>query len=310
METGDRSYLGVEFVNRYPLYAAARKAGLTPAQAKALVNKSQFDYAAKNYSRFENSIAKRLVPFYGWLSNNLPYQIKTLINNPGGATPYLLRKLAKVQGNGEYLPQWLEERMGVRLGGDEDNATVIRSFGLPIEDLGDIPFSGGLPNLNRVGQRLISRMAPGVTLAWRLFTGRDPVTGREIKDMKGPTGNPQLDTVLASAPTARLQSSIMDITKPDKQLWAILMNQLTGVKVGNYDLQQARDRELRDMLAKELAAMPDVGTREVFYPQQKDLMEPERRAQVTKNIRTAEMLNRALKAARQRRILELQEAGG
>lgn len=76
-ELGD----GIDQVNRFALYKWSReKKNMTPEEAALKVKQAQFDYS--NLTPFEQQVMARAVPFYRWMRNNIPFQIRSFINDP------------------------------------------------------------------------------------------------------------------------------------------------------------------------------------------------------------------------------------
>jgi len=269
---GSNMYGTVEDLNRLPSYVAARRAGKTPAQAKHLVDHIQFDYSKGVKNSFEWQM-KKYVPFWGFVSNNLPYQLGQLINRPGGGHAQTLRLISAMhRTSGEDLPIWLRERMSMRNPldpGSEDSANVIRQFGLSIEDLSDFTFQSGLPSA-RTLERLLSRAHPGVTTPFKLFGGRDPYTGRPTEQMHGLTGIKWLDTLIYSSPASRGLTTYEMLAHPKKSIRDKAIDFLTGVKIGTYDLPKQRLYELQRLVEQRAKADPDIWSDEYFFvPQHK-----------------------------------------
>jgi hypothetical protein len=68
----------------------AMEKGLDDTAVLAKVNKFHFDYG--NLTDFERNAGKRVIPFYTWMSRNLPLQMEMMVSNPGKYTAYLHAK--------------------------------------------------------------------------------------------------------------------------------------------------------------------------------------------------------------------------
>lgn len=81
-------------------------AGWNPRGAALKVIESQFDYAPHAFSDFSNNLRANWFPFFSWTFNNLPYQAKKLLTEPG-----LYAVPAKVMAHMERAsPETWEER--------------------------------------------------------------------------------------------------------------------------------------------------------------------------------------------------------
>jgi hypothetical protein len=75
-EIGD----SVDQVNRFALYKWAREAkGMSAEDAAKKVKEVQYDY--KDLTPFERNVMKRAIPFYTWSRKNIPFQLKSFIND-------------------------------------------------------------------------------------------------------------------------------------------------------------------------------------------------------------------------------------
>jgi hypothetical protein len=92
-------YLGlstkVEDTSRLALFINGLTMGDSPTQAAQRVNRALFDYN-RSFSRFEQEVMKRLVPFYSFQRLALPTMLKTTLENPGA--PATLNKVADLMG--------------------------------------------------------------------------------------------------------------------------------------------------------------------------------------------------------------------
>jgi hypothetical protein len=92
-------YLGlsskIEDTSRLALFINALSIGDSPVQAAQRVNRALFDYG-RSFSRFEQEVMKRLVPFYSFQRLALPFVLKETLANPGA--PSTLNKVAELMG--------------------------------------------------------------------------------------------------------------------------------------------------------------------------------------------------------------------
>ncbi len=77
---------------------------MSPEDAAKKVREVQFDYTRT--TPFEREVLARVIPFYRWMRNNLPFQIKQFINDP--------RKYSRLND----LRLILQESLGI----DDDSA--------------------------------------------------------------------------------------------------------------------------------------------------------------------------------------------
>lgn len=254
-EMGSRVHQYVEFANRYVPFAAAMDSGMDAAQAAHLVREIQFDYGRKAGGalkhNFSDDVMKKIFPFWSFTSNNIPYQLRQLFNRPGGGHAQTLRFINQAQrANEGYVPEWMKERVSVRVGGDDENARFIRQFGLSIEDLAKFQPSLMPAGIFRTASRLIADMNPLITTPVKWWTGKDPYSGRNVKDLNSPTENylgrkmPFTDSVLMATPASRGVTTLEMLLDPRTSAGLKALNFATGVKVGTYDLPLQKAYEL------------------------------------------------------------------
>jgi hypothetical protein len=319
-EFGDRMYKAVEAMNRIPPYMAARRAGMTPSQAKQLVDKLQYNYA--RLSPHESKLFRRFVfPFYGWLKNNSLYQISNIGNFPGGKNATAIRMLQAVSREaGGYVPSWLKQSTSFPWGGvDEDGqATVLHSLGLPFS--GELGLVEGPENLGRMVKNIASSGNPiWANLLARMF-GEDIHTGRPLKDLPlnsldtnlmPSTGDPVTDYTLRRLnPFSRFFSearklkevgqAVRDVytgeeTAP-KPLGAALLNAFTGAKFKDLDAQIERLRDRKRAIERQLKESPYVRELGIQYvPERFEGKTPE---DLDRQIALLESIRQQLTAAR------------
>ncbi|MDW8100827.1 MAG: hypothetical protein RML36_15245 [Anaerolineae bacterium] len=277
--TTDRAYTFVETINRLTPYVAARRAGLSTSQALELVKRIQYDYS--RLTPFEQRIMRPLFLFYGWQRSNLGFLIPrvTLESFSGAAT--VTRLLHALQQTAGELPAWMAETAAVPLRQTEEErerglTTVIRRWGLHVEDLGLIHPTITGPGAVRMLQKTIAVMNPIIGTVFRLATGIEPYTGRPLKETAGVTGDPLLDAILTATPMARVGAmarTAMEVLgyNPYRRDWqmglklAPLLDLFTGIKTGEYDLDLQLLIDAREQLKKELEGSPYTRTGAYIY---------------------------------------------
>ena len=247
---GERAYSIGEAFGRMPTYYAALEAGKTPGQARAIVAALSFNFAKPKVAavpgNFFDRVISRAVPFANFVQKNVPYQIAQLIDRPTGLTAMTIRGMGLAQREStDYVPSWMREQLGIRTGGPEENASFFRGMGLSYEGLG--PY---LPTIvgnvaspgtwSRSAERMFSQTAPPLQLAYKLLSGREPYTGRELKHVKGPFGVPALDTVLTSSPLARAAGSLAELADERKSMVEKLLGLTTGMKLSRFNLPEQK----------------------------------------------------------------------
>lgn len=264
-QAGEEAYKRIEALNRVPAYMAARRAGQTPQQALDFVHKVQYDYS--KLSKFEKKYMRNIIPFYGWISNNTPRQLQQLFMRPGGKSAATLRMIGSMQRESEsgWMPRYIKERMGMRVGGPDENALIMSSLGLPPDSLSTFVMKDDLPNPRRTVERLTSSASPLITGPLKWLFGKDLYSGRPIKELKGPFKSPGLNTAFFASPFGRTYSTYGQATDERKPMWARAVNLTTGVKFTTVDLHKQRLYELQKANAEDLEASKYIREGKFYY---------------------------------------------
>jgi len=268
-EVHNNTFRYVESMNRHPAMLAMLRNGMDPATAKHMIMRTQYDYS--KMSPFERKVMRRVFPFWGFLSNNIPYQMSQLFNYPGGKTAITLRAMNALHGElGSNLPSWMTEGFAMKIpeflgGKDEESGKtqVLRKLGLSLEDLGNISMQGHMPS-QRTFQRFLANASPAVTLPIKHVFDIDPYSGRSTRDMKGLTGDPWLDSLIYASPASRVIRT-GEMLGQDLPAWQKALNLASGVKIGGYELDQLRDLDDRRILLDTLKKNPNIGFAEHPY---------------------------------------------
>lgn len=284
MQMGDKAYNWVEFLNRAAPYEALRRKGMTPAQALYRVNRAQFDYS--KLAPLEKTYLRRAVPFYTWIRKSLPYSLQRLFERPGGLVAQSIRAESQPSAKDQYTPAFLREGMNIPWGGGTPEATTyLRQAGLPIEDFNRFIFSGGLPNLQRTGERIGAQLHPLLTLPIEMASGKQLYSGRKIENLESPTEAlfgrlrkwgvpidegtklPSIDKAIHYSPASRTVGEGMSFFDPRKNWLQSILNATTGVKSGTYDIEKQRLIDLRNAEVEALKENPLIeDTTEYFVP--------------------------------------------
>ena len=203
----------IDEVQRYALFqwaydkelAQLKRAGGLSDQALSLkaataaehkVMESLFDYS--HFTRFEQDVMKRIIPFYTFMKNNLIFQMRNIIRNPqqygklGRAYKYYVSDIAGITN--EDMPEyarnnlWLPLPMNVNRN-DKQTITFLKA-NLPPGEFGEL--------IESRGARLVSSLTVPLKLPIELALNRDVFTGAEIKEFPGQKDRMAPDTGVAS----------------------------------------------------------------------------------------------------------------
>jgi hypothetical protein len=126
----------VDQTNRFAMYKWARDKGMSPEEAAKKVRETQFDYT--DITNFEREFATRAIPFYRWMRNNIPYQIRQFMHDPRKYSNINKARLNAQDVAGieeENMPEWMKESFAIPVSGDGKGSGKFLGLNLPLGDL-------------------------------------------------------------------------------------------------------------------------------------------------------------------------------
>lgn len=289
----------IDVLNRVSPFIDQLEKGVAPEVAAAKIASSQAQYGGKAYTSFENSVMKRLAPFYSFSRSMIPFTLRTLYEHPGGLTAQAIRaSLEGRQGQG-FLPEYLGKTLAVPLG-HEDNGTqrYLTGLGMPHEDVTGLIQPGG-DITNTIGntlQDLLGRANPALKMPFEFASGKQLFSGRELSDLDSNIGRlatnagitdekPNvpvwMDELLANSPLSRLASTARMLGDDRKDLATKAAGLVTPVKIADIDMAKQRSIGARDQIEELLRSSPHskVFTHLFIPPAEAALMSPEEQRQ-------------------------------
>ncbi len=250
IEGGRRGYAVVEFMNRVPQYIAARKIGMTPAQALELTKRTQYDYT--RLSGIEKEMIRPMTMFYGWTRSNLAYVLPKVTLNLSTKHAQTLRGIQRAAAQqGEAMPEWLQDQMAIPLPlpGSKGKTHVIRSFGLPV---GDLAMFGR--DAHDTALALLSKTHPFITATVRAATGQDLYLDKPLSagmSLLSWKNRPLVPDKLGYAATVaepyipwaspiRYVKKFFEHEQDATSYMRSVLDFTTGIKTGEYDLAMQR----------------------------------------------------------------------
>jgi hypothetical protein len=238
----------VDETNRLSAFVAKLRQGFEPSVASAESKLAHFDYSA--LTPFERSTMRRVIPFYNWMSNNIPFSVKQLAEQPGGKLGVALKASGEAQGRqGGLLPESVQSGLALPLGRDEEAGTqrFLTHTGLPFEDLASYAS----------GTNFLGNLNPMIKAPLELATGRQLMSGRRLSDLyQSPTGSPVLNELIANSPVGRVASTFRTGVDERKTIADRALNMLTGAHMTDVNTEQARSIAVRDFLEQALSSNP------------------------------------------------------
>ena len=170
---------GVEGMARLPMALDSIRMGMTVDDALERITRIHFDYS--QVSRFDER-AKRMIPFWTFMSRNLPLQVSMMWTNPKRYAQYghFVRNFSvpDEEGTPEYFGETGAFNTGAKLGG------------LPLYLQPDLPFTRLTEEMEKAEnllsdadpRRLLSDFNPLYTAPVEFITGQDIYTGRQLDE--------------------------------------------------------------------------------------------------------------------------------
>lgn len=168
----------VDQTNRFALYRWAReKKGMSPEQAAQKVREVQFDYT--DLTAFEREFATRAIPFYRWMRNNIPFQLRSFANDPRNYIRADKARLSAQEAMGidqENVPEWMKQSFAIPVTGDGKGSGKFISMNLPL---------GDLTRLAEPGKMLVDGLSPLAKLPVELTMNRNFFYDKPIEQFEG-----------------------------------------------------------------------------------------------------------------------------
>lgn len=293
----------VEGTNRGALFLALQRQGHTPEEAARHVLEAHFDYSRHAMTDVEAKVMKRLVPFYTFSRQNIPFQLQQMAAHPGGLGATEAKVAHDLRQQAGFLPDYLGSGLAIPVG-NEDNGTkrFLTRFDLPPEQAFEM-LRGGQNAVPNTLMSLLGQVNPIIKAPLEYATGKQFFTGRDLEDLYSMTDNTALDQLLMNSPGSRALTTARTLADPRK--WenplAIPTNLLTGAKFSDVDLTKQRNIASREYIREALRGVPEVSrfeTLSVRPGQQGNLSEEE--MQLLRLQRTLEA--RAQQAVREGRV--------
>jgi hypothetical protein len=166
-------------IQRMGMYMWAKENSIANPVMK--VKEAMFDYS--DLTQTEKTFMKRVMPFYTFARNNLPYQVKNLITQPHKINN--INKTVESSYSGadideENMPEYLRKAMAIGTPFGENQ--VVKAY-LPQSDLKNF-----LDTPSSAFKQGVSMTAPAIKLPFELFSseqGRDFFRDQEIRKFEG-----------------------------------------------------------------------------------------------------------------------------
>jgi hypothetical protein len=276
----------VEDANRLGPYIEALRQGFSPDAAADLVYKTQVNYAPEAFTNFERRV-KGYVPFYSWTRGITPSVVDNLLYRPGGLQGQVTRGISNLArpSDGDYMPEHLRTTPSILLPGEFGKDGNLRRA---LTNL-DVPWEGPVnlispgtgagmldrlsSSVQKTGLNLLGQVNPIIKGPLEMMLNRQLYSGREMSDLYsmlaediGPIGRP-VEQLIANSPGGTRVMSLLrtardDRMSPAERAMKLLVNNFLGVRLTDFNPEQAAGRAARDQLQANLRNVPGVRTYE------------------------------------------------
>jgi hypothetical protein len=158
-----------------------RKEGVESAGVDA-VQRISFNY--NELSKAEREVFKRVVPFYGFVKNNIRFYMDLMKDNPEKLSRYYnvyqglqSGSQSKFGEDWEAMPDYVKDTLSIPFKKEGDELRYLSGINLGIEGLGDIPVDQ--PGLGRAAGNL----SPILNMLMELTTGKDLFRNEDIMEV-------------------------------------------------------------------------------------------------------------------------------
>ena len=172
--TAKSRQIGVDYVEGPVRMAYAMKKareGLTDMQIQAGIERIHFNYS--KLSQFDRTM-KHVIPFWLWMSRNLPMQLETMAKKPKAYATYH-HFMMNMTENEEWMPGWMRGIGARRIATLGDGTSLMLAPDLPHVQLGDTA-GQFFPN----PAALLQGATPYAKVPLELFTNRSFTHGGEL----------------------------------------------------------------------------------------------------------------------------------
>lgn len=263
----------VDDLNRMAAHIALARQGWDPLQAAARSKAAHYDYSS--LTKFERDVMRRVFPFYNWMRHNTPFVLGELARKPSGVMGTAIRGTAKARQQQGFLPEYIGQGVALPIGGEgaEGMQHYLSQLGLPFEDVfRNLNFTATGGALGSVGTSFSNTLRnylgdtnPAFKYPVEVATGRQLFSGRELHDLYGLSGVPELDNLLMNSPLSRAYTTGRTAMDERKSIPARLFNILGPGRINTVDMNKQRSVAGRNVLTEMLRANPNVRNFESLY---------------------------------------------
>jgi len=175
---------------RTAVYLSRRAKGDTVDNAVLMMKKAHFDYG--DFTKLEEKVGRRVIPFYAWQRNNIALQYKLLFDRPGYVNVWQkIRHAMEVEGLDEedrvplfMLPRWIRNQLMIQMSGEGGEAKgLVLSSLTPIQELLQTAQAAfGVEGFKDMSKYMLGSSSPILKSLFEMGTGQRVFDSRKIGD--------------------------------------------------------------------------------------------------------------------------------
>lgn len=257
----------VDDMTRLPTFLERLMQGYSSDAAADFTKATQF--AGNELAPFEQSVMRRLVPFYGYLRHKIPWALENIAENPGGLQAMGIRAGQDIgEQNRLNIPPTLGGGLAAPVpGAVEGKQAYLTRLGLPFDEMLSL-IGTGPDAIEHTGMKLGGQLNPLVKFPLEMATGRQFQTEASGSDRFGVSDQDVLSRLMMNSPLARFVSSgqtLAKVAEGEKSPLLAAINLLTGAKTSEVRPEQERQAVERDVIQRLLQNDPAIRRFEEFY---------------------------------------------
>lgn len=238
----------IEGQDRLIHFASQVSRGMSFEDAAASVNKFLFDYS--ELTAFEQSVMKRIFPYYTWMRKNAPLQLEMMMEKPN-----MYQNVAKVfnaiesmvdeedRVNKAYLPEFLDD--WIQVPWRYDKRVTMFNPNVSFMDLNRLPSISP----KKTFQNVLPQMSPFIKIPIEQIINRNVFLDAPIVKEGQNQITRRLDHVASHI--APYQAAKGFVQRRGSDLGYHALGTATGVKFLNYDYEAFKSRKIKELLKKQ-----------------------------------------------------------
>ena len=248
----------IEFMDRFMFFVTNIESGKTFEQSRDIVNKYMLDYS--DVTAFEQSVMKRIIPYYTWMKKNASIQLSEMIQNPhkyqviakiSRGIENMSDREARVEQRylNDFALDWIQLPFKIR-GKWGQMEQAMWNPAMPYMDVSKYPLT---TNLSDLAKALIPNVNPLLKVPVEIATNHNTFFDDEIvKEGANPTAT-RIDYAMSQLTPYSMAKDFTEKSGTDLKLHTL--NALTGVRILSYDYDSYKKKQIYDALNRKREAL-------------------------------------------------------